>query len=432
MLKVEPGHGVWVDDNDSHPRPAAHAAAPAHPRQDHRGARRRRHPRADDRAGHAPPAHPRAVSPNHIYWRVEAASSSASSPWRRPTSSSSTWTPRTRSTSPPPLERPALVAGYSEEHGKPRPQGPHAGLQRSAPPRFAPALIRQCRWLRATMPDKPCVTVPPAIPSSRTSSGRVPRTNRTCSPRPSCSRGWSCAGNTRSSASWARAGWRRVHRARHRPSARCARSRSWNNRLADDEDFLRRFRNEAVVARRLQHPNARARGRPRHDGGRTALHRHGIRGGPESPRGDPPPGPLSLRRSVVIALPGRGAPWPPRTTSGIVHRDIKPDNILLTGSGEFETAKVLDFGIAKIKESALGDSGAVATRTGHGGGHAAVHVARAGHGAAGQRSGRPRGPVLPWAWCSTRWSPAACPSSPTPRWGSSSTTCRRRRRSRAT
>src|SRR5262249_1701868 len=38
--------------------------------------------------------------------------------------------------------------------------------------------------------------------------------------------------------------------------------------------------------------------------------------------------------------------------SGVIHRDLKPDNIMIKGVGNLEKVKVLDFGIAKLREQA--------------------------------------------------------------------------------
>jgi eukaryotic-like serine/threonine-protein kinase len=49
--------------------------------------------------------------------------------------------------------------------------------------------------------------------------------------------------------------------------------------------------------------------------------------------------------------------------AGVIHRDLKPDNIFIVHNEDAEVAKVVDFGVAKVDPSTLGP-GATRTRTG--------------------------------------------------------------------
>src|ERR1017187_10485068 len=71
---------------------------------------------------------------------------------------------------------------------------------------------------------------------------------------------------------------------------------------------------------------------------------------------------------------------------GIIHRDIKPQNLLLAKSADgSETVKVIDFGIAKVREEAgLGFTGMMTGRTGF------RSEYQASEPAAGQERGRQR------------------------------------------
>jgi serine/threonine protein kinase len=124
-------------------------------------------------------------------------------------------------------------------------------------------------------------------------------------------------------------------------------------KLCDDEGFLKRFRTEAVVTRRLQHPNAvrvddldvTEDGRPfivmEHVQGRNLREVIRAEGAFEVPRA------AAIGKQVASALGAAHA-------IGITHRDIKPDNILLTvGPDGQAQAKVLDFGIAKVREGSF-------------------------------------------------------------------------------
>ena len=136
-------------------------------------------------------------------------------------------------------------------------------------------------------------------------------------------------------------------------------------RLLGDKEFLDRFQHEAVITRRLRHPNAvRLDDFDLTEDGRPFIVMEYVRG--QSLRSVllksgfmPVPRALDVARQVALALGAAHA-------LGIVHRDIKPDNVLLITQGDgSDLVKVLDFGIAKIYEAGNETkSGYTPTKTG--------------------------------------------------------------------
>jgi len=114
--------------------------------------------------------------------------------------------------------------------------------------------------------------------------------------------------------------------------------------VRDDPGRLRRFEQEARAAGGLNHPNILAV----HDVGIfddcPYLVTELLEGSSLEERMKA--GDLTVRRSLQLAVEvaeGLAA----AQARGIVHRDIKPGNIFVTGDGH---AKILDFGIAKLAE----------------------------------------------------------------------------------
>src|SRR5256885_6688552 len=150
-----------------------------------------------------------------------------------------------------------------------------------------------------------------------------------------------------------------VYKARHLTFSEIRAIKVVSNKLMDDETFLKRFKAEAIITRKLRHPNAvqlddfdtMADGRPfivmEFVQGRSL--RSWI-----NDLGTLPPGrALNITKQVAAAL---GAAH----KLGIVHRDIKPDNIIvipqpaLPGADSAgDVVKVFDFGIAKIRSGSI-------------------------------------------------------------------------------
>ena len=146
----------------------------------------------------------------------------------------------------------------------------------------------------------------------------------------------------------AQGGMAAVWRARDVVLARTVAVKILHPHLSEDESFLERFRREALAAARLTHPNV------------VAIFDTG-----EEERGDREPtrhyivmeycgggtladmlaaeGALSTDRVIDIGVVISGA-LDYAHRAGVIHRDMKPANVLLSDDGSL---KVADFGIAK-------------------------------------------------------------------------------------
>ena len=127
-------------------------------------------------------------------------------------------------------------------------------------------------------------------------------------------------------------------------------------------EVTRRFAREANVLRLLEHPNLVAAVDVFIDSGQLFLVMEKVAGrtlGKAIAAGG-----LGARESLVVVrqvLDGVGYAH----GRGLVHRDLKPDNILLLDMGGWERVKIIDFGIVKLVGDAAAAYGAASlTRSG--------------------------------------------------------------------
>ncbi len=138
-----------------------------------------------------------------------------------------------------------------------------------------------------------------------------------------------------------------------------------NRELSGDEKFLERFKREAYVTRKLNHPNAvKMEDIDEAEDGSPFIVMEFIEGRNLKDVIEEE-GPLSAPRVCAIARQVAAA-LDAAHTLGMIHRDIKPENIVLVQGSEGEKAKVLDFGIASVREAERGEEGSRKDLTGGG------------------------------------------------------------------
>ncbi len=133
------------------------------------------------------------------------------------------------------------------------------------------------------------------------------------------------------------------------------------NQYANDEEFVERFRREAQSAAKLSHPNIVSiydRGRSE-DGAYYIAMEHVQRGTlKDRIKRD---GALDPGVATGVALQIADA-LQVAHENGVIHRDIKPQNVLVTRTGD---VKVTDFGIARAASSPLTQTSAVLGTAGY-------------------------------------------------------------------
>jgi eukaryotic-like serine/threonine-protein kinase len=149
-----------------------------------------------------------------------------------------------------------------------------------------------------------------------------------------------------------------VYRAEHTMMRRDLAIKVLLPELGGKDEFARRFEREAESASRLAHPNIIAVT----DFGRTAegalfLAMEFLAG--ESLSSVIAAGPVPRDRALrIIRQILRGLDH--AHAAGVVHRDLKPDNIMLVErDGQLDVVKILDFGIAKVTEPTSGQGTAL-------------------------------------------------------------------------
>ena len=120
-----------------------------------------------------------------------------------------------------------------------------------------------------------------------------------------------------------------------------------HDRFIDDDEYVKRFRHEARAVAQLSHPSiVTVIDRGEQDGRQFIVFE--LVEGENLKELVERTGPLPVRRVLELGLDVGGA-LAFAHASGLVHRDVKPQNVLIDGDGQ---PKVTDFGIARSLDTA--------------------------------------------------------------------------------
>ena len=137
-----------------------------------------------------------------------------------------------------------------------------------------------------------------------------------------------------------------VYRARDTRLGRSVAIKILPPHLASDPESSERLRSEARAVSLLTHPNICALHDIGHHDGIDFLVMELLQG--ETLAARLLRGPLSFEQVLLLAIDITQA-LDAAHAQGIVHRDVKPSNVMLTRTG----AKLLDFGVAKVRQPAI-------------------------------------------------------------------------------
>jgi serine/threonine-protein kinase len=140
-----------------------------------------------------------------------------------------------------------------------------------------------------------------------------------------------------------------VYKARQTSIDRIIALKMLNQQMAGDQTWVQRFYNEAKACSRLQHPNTiRMFDFGQTQDGRLFMTMEFLDG--LSLRDTLQRGPIAPQRVIKILIQCC-ASLAEAHSIGIIHRDIKPDNVfLLNMAGSPDFVKLLDFSVAKLLE----------------------------------------------------------------------------------